>query len=184
MNRIFQLAVIGVLILALVGLGFFIMDAERKKAQLTGIPETTVLAEANFIDFTLVNLDGAPINLTATVQKNRVTLVNFWATWCGPCKREIPDLISFYRDYKGQKVELLAVNIGESTYTARQFVQAAGMNFPILLDSDQYVASQYQVRGIPTTYIIDGKGRVRDQIVGSTSRAVLEAKINAILREY
>jgi cytochrome c biogenesis protein CcmG/thiol:disulfide interchange protein DsbE len=180
MNTMIKVIMICILVLVLTGLGFVIMDTEKKKAQYAGIPEPTVLAEADFIDFTLNTLDGAPVNLTTTVQNNRV---NFWATWCGPCRREIPDLISLYREYKGQKVELLAVNVQESAYKVRGFVQEYGMNFPIPIDSDGYVTDKYQIRGIPTTYIIDGRGRIRDRIVGSTNRATLEARIKMILRE-
>jgi cytochrome c biogenesis protein CcmG/thiol:disulfide interchange protein DsbE len=134
-------------------------------------------------DFTLPDLNGKKVNLKEVVAANKVTLVNFWATWCPPCRAEIPELIEFYRKYSTKKVALLAINLQETPSEVKSFVAQNKMNFPVLADTSGSVAGQYQVYAIPTTFFLDGKGKVRDKIEGSTNLATLEAKVQKMLKE-
>jgi peroxiredoxin len=134
-------------------------------------------------DFTLSDLNDQKYQLEAVVRKNRVTLVNFWATWCGPCRGEIPELIRFYRRYSRQNVALLAINLQEKPTDVRKFAQKAGMNFPVLTDTTGRIGEIYRVYAIPTTYIVDSKGIIREVIEGATTLEALQSKVQSLLKE-
>ncbi|NLG79162.1 MAG: TlpA family protein disulfide reductase [Firmicutes bacterium] len=110
-----------------------------------------------------------------------VVVVNFWATWCPPCRAEIPDFIDFYNGYKDRGVVVLAVNLREPEGHVRDFAQKAGMNFPVLLDLSGDVANIYKVQAIPTTVVVDKSGIIRSRIVGMTSREELERIVKPLL---
>lgn len=133
--------------------------------------------------FTLTDLNGEKADLQTVVNGNRVTLVNFWATWCPPCRAEIPELVKFYNQYKTRGVALLAVNLQESRETVKAFAKKTGMRFPVLLDSSGKVAETYQVYAIPTTFILDRHGVIRELIQGGTDLATLRTKVGKLLAE-
>lgn len=133
-------------------------------------------------NFTLNDIHGKSVKLKDVTGRNKVTLVNFWATWCPPCRGEIPELIQLYKKYAPQKVALLAVDLQEDPGKVKAFAKENGMNFPILMDTNGMVGSQYRVSGIPTTFIMDSKGQIRDMIVGGTTLKTLEAKIQPLLK--
>jgi DsbE subfamily thiol:disulfide oxidoreductase len=134
-------------------------------------------------DFTLSDLNNQQYQLEAVIRKNRVTLINFWATWCGPCRGEIPELIRFYRQYSEQKVALLGINLQEKPASVLKFAKKAGMNFPVLMDTTGRVGEIYRVYAIPTTFIVDSKGVIRQIIEGATTLEALQSKVQAILKE-
>jgi peroxiredoxin len=133
--------------------------------------------------FTLQNLDGKQVALQDVVGRNKVTLVNFWATWCPPCRAEIPELVDFYKKYQNKGVTVLAVNLQQDAATVSKLAGQMGMNFPILLDRDGSVGGKYQVYYIPTTFILDRTGTIRAAIQGGTNFATLESKVAALLKE-
>lgn len=133
--------------------------------------------------FTLVDLNGKKVDLRTMVNGNRVTLVNFWATWCPPCRAEIPELVKFYSQYKTRGVALLAVNLQESPEVVKAFAAKNQMRFPVLLDNSGKVAETYQVYAIPTTFILDRRGVIRDLIQGSTNLDTLQTKVRKLLTE-
>ncbi len=115
-------------------------------------------------DFSLPTLSGETRSLSS--YKGKVVLLNFWATWCPPCRAEMPSMEKLYASLKGKDFEILAVNLQEDPKTVRDFVTKNGYTFPILLDSDGRTGSVYGVRGIPTTYVIDKEGFVLGGTVG------------------
>jgi thiol-disulfide isomerase/thioredoxin len=133
-------------------------------------------------DFTLTDLNGQNYRLQEVVSKSRVTLVNFWATWCGPCRKEIPELINFYKQYSKRKVALLAIDLQEKPADIKRFAQQAGMDFPVLADTTGKVGDRYKIYAIPTTLIIDQKGVIRKVIEGSTNLATLVAEVNVVMK--
>lgn len=133
--------------------------------------------------FTLTDIHGKKVDLRTVTNGNRVTLVNFWATWCPPCRAEIPELVKFYRQYQTKGVALLAVNLQESPEAVKAFAGKNGMRFPVLLDGSGKVARVYQVYAIPTTFILDRRGVIRDLIQGGTSLASLQTKAGKLLTE-
>lgn len=111
-------------------------------------------------DFSLLDLTGERVEIKAVYEQNALTILNFWATWCGPCQREIPEFNRFYQEYKGRGFEIVAVNIGENPVQVRGFAREQGMEFPVLLDTKTEVAADYYVNAIPTTFLLDQKGQI------------------------
>jgi len=124
-------------------------------------------------DFELETLDGQTIALSEL--EGRPVLLNFWATWCGPCVHEMPFLQQVYEERQGDELLLLAINIGESSSQAAEFLQSYGLSFNVLLDSDTTVAQAYRIQYIPTTFLIDREGKIQEIKVGSfQSQAEIE----------
>jgi peroxiredoxin len=116
-------------------------------------------------DFTLPLLAGE--NATLSSYRGKVVILNFWATWCPPCRVEMPSMETLYQRFNDQGLEILAVDIGEGASTVQQFIRSAGYTFPVLLDGANRVSSVYGIEAIPTTYIIDREGKIVGRVVGS-----------------
>jgi peroxiredoxin len=130
-------------------------------------------------DFELDTLDGQTVALSQL--KGQPVLLNFWATWCGPCTHEMPFLQQVYQDWPEEELVLLAVNIGESSSQVAQFMQSQGFSFPVLLDRSGNTAQKYNIIGIPTTFFIDSKGVIREIKIGFfQSKADIEAILSEI----
>jgi peroxiredoxin len=110
-------------------------------------------------DFTLKSLDGP--NLRLAEQRGRVVLVNFWATWCGPCKQEMPHLNRLYDKYRTSGFVLLGVNVDEDARQAAGTAAKLGVRFPVLFDAEKAVSKLYDLQSMPATVLIDRDGRVR-----------------------
>jgi peroxiredoxin len=110
-------------------------------------------------DFTLRSMDGP--NLRLQEQRGRVVLVNFWASWCGPCRQEMPHLNKLYDKYRGSGFVLLGVNIDDNARTATDLATKLGLKFPVLLDTDKTVSKLYEMGAMPSTVVIDREGKVR-----------------------
>lgn len=110
-------------------------------------------------DFTLRSLDGP--NLRLQEQRGHVVMVNFWATWCAPCRKEMPHLNRLYEKYQPAGFVLLGVNVDEDPRKAAGVAQKLGVKFPVLLDSNKAVGKSYDLSAMPSTVIIDRNGRVR-----------------------
>jgi len=110
-------------------------------------------------DFTLRTLEGQ--NLRLGEQRGRVVLVNFWATWCGPCRQEMPHLNKLYEKYKSSGFVLLGVNVDDDTRQAVGVANKLGVRFPVLPDTDKRVSRQYDLSAMPSTVLIDRDGKVR-----------------------
>ncbi len=135
-------------------------------------------------DFTLDALGGEAATLSA--YRGKVVVLNLWASWCGPCRAEMPALQKVYVANRERGLEVLAVNstFQDSETDARAFVQELGLAFPILLDRDGAVSQRYLLRALPSTFFIDRQGVIRSVIVGGPmSEAVVQTKIEALLQE-
>lgn len=119
----------------------------------------SVAPRAQAPDFTLRQIDGP--NLRLGEQRGRVVMVNFWATWCGPCRVELPHLARLHDRYRGSGFLLLGVNIDEDPNAARALAGKLGLKFPVLLDTDKKVVGAYDLNAMPATVLIDKDGRVR-----------------------
>ncbi len=117
-------------------------------------------------EFRLRNLKGGEMTLSSL--RGRVVLINFWATWCGPCRAEMPSMEALYGTYKRADFEILAISIdtGEEE-KVKSFVDEFGFRFPVLLDNRLAINQLYQVRVVPTSFLIDRKGIIRDRILGA-----------------
>jgi peroxiredoxin len=116
-------------------------------------------------DFTLPTLSAASIRLSDL--RGKVVVLNFWVTWCGPCRAEMPTLDALYQRYKERGLEVLAVNLDAvSTSSVQAFVREVGVTFRVGLDPSSSTARTYRVLSLPTTYLIDRAGNVVVQEVG------------------
>ena len=116
-------------------------------------------------DFTLKDLSGRPVQLSSL--RGKVVLVNFWATWCPPCREEVPSLIRMNQAMQGKPFQLLAVSIDEGGKDAvADFFRKSGASLPALLDTDGKVARRYGTTGVPETFVIDTKGVIMKKVVG------------------
>ncbi len=123
------------------------------------LAQASVTAQAPAPDFTLKGADGR--NLRLQEQRGQVVLVNFWATWCGPCRQEMPHLNRLYDKYRASGFTLLAVNIDDDPRTATATAAKLGLRFPVLLDTDKAVSKRYDLGSMPATVLIDRDGKVR-----------------------
>jgi cytochrome c biogenesis protein CcmG, thiol:disulfide interchange protein DsbE len=128
-------------------------------------------------DFALSTLDGADFRLSA--QRGRPVVLNFWATWCPPCRAELPELKSANERYAGQ-VAVVGVNQAEPAATVAKFVPEFGLAFPIPLDQQGDVSRVYGVRSLPTTFFIDRDGIIRQIQNGPLTEATLAQLLGAI----
>lgn len=112
-------------------------------------------------DFTLEDVNGKNVNLSETVSKSSATLLVFWASWCPYCREEIPDLIRLNSNYKNKGLKILAIDIGESKKKVESFIKQEGIDYTVLLDTDNKVAGQYRVMGIPTNILLDKEGSIK-----------------------
>jgi thiol-disulfide isomerase/thioredoxin len=119
------------------------------------------------INFTLPSLDGTKIALSQF--KGKVVFLNFWATWCGPCRSEMPSMEAVYQKLKNKGFEILAVNLGDSKKEVSAFMNEYKLNFPVLLDERSMTGSYYNIQAIPTTYIINKQGLIVARLIGSTN---------------
>lgn len=128
-------------------------------AAAAGAAVPAVSTSATAPDFTLRALEGPNVRLQEL--RGRVVLVNFWATWCGPCRQEMPHLNRLYEKYRGSGFQLLGVNIDEDPRAATELAAKLGVKFPVLLDTDKKVSRLYDMSAMPATVVIDRDGKVR-----------------------
>ena len=113
-----------------------------------------------------MDLDGDQMSLSEF--QGKVVLLNFWATWCGPCRVEMPAMEVLYQDLQGEGLEILAVSVDpQGMVVTRPFKEAMALTFPILHDPDYRVGAAYGARTLPMTYLIDRKGIIRHRIFGA-----------------
>jgi thiol-disulfide isomerase/thioredoxin len=164
----------------LIGFAVYQNMAGAKKAPAAAAGEQSGKANYAAPSFQLSSLDGGSYQVGGA--RDKPLVVNFWATWCPPCQEEAPDLQALYDKYK-DRIDFYGVNLTQSDKLAdvRQFVQNNGLTFPILLDKDGAVAEQYKFVFIPTSYLIDRSGTVRETVNVLTA-AEWEKKLSALLK--
>lgn len=137
--------------------------------------------EKNAPDFTLYTVNGEKIKLSD--YSGKIVILDFWATWCPPCKRSIPDLISIQKEYEG-KVVVIGISLDYPTMRndLESFINEIEINYPVVIGTQDVVMDYGDIRAIPTTFIINGDGNIVNEFVGLIPKATLINGINSILK--
>ena len=152
--------------------------AKEFKPEAEGV-ETEKLVGQQAPDWSLKNLAGETVTLSGL--KGKVVLLDFWATWCPPCRQEMPDLVALADEYKGKPFAFYAVDYSEDAATIQRFIEETSLGVPALLAAGTKVADDYRIVGIPTTFVIDKGGRVSAAYVGVQPRERVKASIDKAL---
>lgn len=148
---------------AVLALGFVLSTAHVAWA---GEPQTLLPLAEPFVapDFALKGEDGKTYRLSD--YRGKVVVLNFWATWCPPCRYEMPSMERAHQKVQGEDIVILAVNVGESADQVFAFTGQYPVTFPLPLDTDSAVIQKYPVIGLPTTFIIDPRGIITHRAIG------------------
>ena len=132
-------------------------------------------------DFTLPTLNGTSVMLSTI--KGQVALINIWATWCPPCRAEMPTIQATYEQYRDQGFTVLAVDLQEDPRTVAAFMREYQLTFPALLDRDGSVSQTYQAYALPSSFFVDKKGVIRAVYRGPMPRSVIAGTVEQLLQE-
>jgi peroxiredoxin len=170
-------------IVLLLGLAWIFISADKTGTSTAGkipAPQKGFLAP----DFELITLTGETIKLSDL--RGQAVLINLWATWCPPCREEMPVLEKMYNEYKNQGFTVLGVNMTseDDSKAVLPFVEKYGLTFPILLDETRRVENAYQLKSLPTSYFINREGTIIEVVIGGPIvEAVLRTRIEKILQK-
>jgi peroxiredoxin len=164
------------------GLAWILLSADKTRASTAGripAPQKGFLAP----DFSLATPKGEQITLSAL--KGKAVLVNIWASWCPPCRQEMPAIEKNYEQYKERGLIVLGVNatVQDNPLDIVPFINEYGLTFPILLDEIGNVARKYELRSLPSSYFINRDGTINEVVIGGPmSEALLQTRIEEILK--
>lgn len=170
LKKIISLAIIALAIIIVV----INLPDNKDKARLSTVDDPNAAT-----NFTLQTLEGETVSLAD--YKGKKVILNFWATWCPPCKAEMPHMQSFYEQMNQEEVVILAVNLTsqDTQDKVETFVDAYGLTFPIALDVDGEVGRLYEIFTIPTTYFIDEEGKIVQKYIGPLDEQSMKKMINS-----
>ena len=178
--------VLGAVLLIIVAIAAMIVLSQEDEPKILVVPSSHWMPQhPNFTpEFTLAGLDNSQVSLSD--YRGKYVLLNFWATWCPPCRAEMPDLQTSYNAHQNQNFTLVAINVGESTATAQGFMEAHEFAFPVALDEFSVVHSSYgepSNGSLPISFLIDPAGRlIKAWKPGALDRATLEQDITPLLK--
>jgi peroxiredoxin len=132
-------------------------------------------------DFSLPELNGQPLQLSA--YRGKVVLLDFWATWCTPCREETPRLVELQSKYRDQGLQIIGVSMDDSPDPVREFHQHFHMNYPVVMGNADIGARYGGVLGLPIAFVIDRSGRIYAKHIGATGASVFEQDIRALLAQ-
>ena len=157
-------------------------NSSSAKDSISGKDPSTVkssdAAKIAALGFKLKNLNGAEVSLSDF--KGKKVFLNFWASWCPPCKAEMPDIEKLYGQTKDSDLIILAVNMGEDKSIAKSFIDDHKYSFTVLLDLDQSVASKYNIAAIPTSFFINKEGNIISTIQGGMTLEQMKENISKL----
>ncbi|HNF93605.1 MAG TPA: TlpA disulfide reductase family protein [Anaerolineales bacterium] len=182
LGRIMALVMIGFGFLAL-GIAFLLLRNQDEVSTGSSIDFSTVPAKVDFPapDLSFIDLGTDPVSLSD--YRGSVVLVNLWATWCPPCREEMPTLQAFYEEYKSEGFVLIAIDQGETLPQVLPFVKELKLTFPIWLDYTSDAGRAFETMNLPSSYVIDRTGQVRLMWIGGISKKNLEKYVPDVIEE-
>jgi len=160
--------------LILVAAGFYLKARHSFRAR-----EAAARQHSAAPDFSLPQLNGQSLQLSD--YRGKVVLLDFWATWCTPCREEIPHLVELQRKYRDQGLQIIGVSMDDSPEPVREFYQRFQMNYPVVM-GDAEIGERYGgVLGLPIAFVIGRDGRISVKHIGATDASVLEQDVKALL---
>jgi peroxiredoxin len=147
----------------------FTSTTANAKSGIGSAPNTSLIGRVA-PNFTLVDTEGRRVDLQSL--RGKVVMIDFWASWCGPCRIAMPTLEKMHREFQNRGLVVLGINL-EDAWTAKEFLQANGYTFKTLIDSESSVADRFGVEGIPTTILIGRDGRIIAHHVGAQREATV-----------
>ena len=146
---------------------------------ITAKPDIEVTTKTLAPDFSLKDLSGKTVKLSEL--KGKKVYINFWATWCGYCDQEMPDIEKIHNEFKDQNLVILAVNVAESDYVVKTYVKKKGLNFTALLDKDGKISTDlYKVSGYPTSVFINSDGTISTTIEGMMTYEGMKSEVEKL----
>lgn len=171
--------------IAIMAINFF---SDNQSATVTTNPTTPVSTQSQSLDrgapapnFTLTDQNGETVQLSD--YRGKKVILNFWATWCPPCRAEMPHMQEFHEDQDNNDVEIVAVNLTAQDNGAeaiQSFIDEFGLTFTMPMDELGNVANTYQIRTVPTTYILNTKGEIAQKIVGPMDAQIMKNQTDSI----
>jgi peroxiredoxin len=163
-----------VLFLVMAGLVAFALYQSMNQGKQKGLEEGQSAP-----DFTLKTLDGKELKLSDL--RGKGVLLNFWASWCKPCREEMPAIQSVYEKYRGKGFVVVGVNIAETEVAVQGFTHQLELTFPVVLDRDRKVTRLYQIGPIPSSLFIGPDGKIQRKVSGQMDEGLIEGYIQEIL---
>ncbi|MFC1987716.1 TlpA family protein disulfide reductase [Chloroflexota bacterium] len=149
---------------------------------ITGCASSSPQVEKTVPDFQLLNLEGQTVSLSDF--RGSPVFLNFWASWCGPCRYEMPLIQEIYETWTNEpsSVVILTINIKEDPAKVKSFLETYSLSMPVLLDTDGDVSNIYNIAAIPTTFFIDKNGIIQDKVVGAfQNKEQIESYLNKVV---
>ena len=160
---------------------FYLADAQENALQSAGVAIEPANVEYAAPQLALTDVQGDPTSLEE--YRGKVLLVNNWATWCPPCKAEMPELQAYYAIHADDGFVVIAIESGEPTNTVENFVRQNGLSFPVWIDPHGAALEAFQNWSLPSSYVIDRKGIVRMSWTGPINQATLEKYVTPLLEK-
>jgi len=157
-------------------LGIFANGCRSSSGTGGGLPGAV---HSQAADFSVQDLNGHPLDLTG--YRGKVVLLNFWATWCTPCRAEIPNFVQFQDSYGPQGFQIVGLSMDDDAKPVREFYQQFKMNYPVGLGSDKIAQSYGGVLGLPVSFLIGRDGRIAAKYVGAVQLPTVEQEIKTLL---
>jgi peroxiredoxin len=169
-----------VLIVVAIIVAFGVYEVSRRGSgpAKPGGPSSAVHSVAP--DFSLQDLDGHPLGLSS--YRGKVVLLDFWATWCGPCRDEIPHFVEIQDKYREQGLQMIGISMDDGPKPVREFYQQFKMNYPVALGNAKLAEAYGGVLGLPVAFLIGRDGRVASKYIGAVQMPTLEQAIESLLR--
>ncbi len=181
MKRISILTISVVLVVAASGMALMMTPASNAEAVQTSVATDGKKAP----DFTLTAIDGKSLKLSD--YKGKGVIVNFWATWCPPCRAEIPDMVELQKEYESKGFSFIGIAVSDEEEKVKAFALSQKMNYPVAMGSKELAMSygkltqEGAIRGIPTSFVINGKGEILDYFVGARDKATFAEAIKKVI---